>query len=83
MYRYTPEQGFASTLAITAEAVQALVKDGWNADPHAFGVEVVPYPCMLLETGLVHTGEGRDANGNSAYGPPPTVPGIASAAVMR
>ena len=80
----TDAQGnFLSTLIGTAEA-EAQLGIAWTDDPHAHGVEVVPYPAVLTEDGrIVHHAARPDANGNHAYGPPPTAPGINGAAIER
>jgi len=85
IYRNTAEAGFQSTL-VGDEATEAALKaDGWSDDPQSFGVEVVPYPCELTPAGVLqhHIGIGRDANGNYAYGPKPTVAGGSGAQVLK
>jgi hypothetical protein len=85
MYHHTPETGFRSTLVSDYATFLQLGAAGWNEDPYSWGVEVVPLPAELTAAGTVvhHVGIGKDANGNYAYGPAPTVGGISGAQVLR
>lgn len=76
-YRVDPVDGkFQSTLVGTAEA-EAEIGPSWTENPHAHGLEVVPYPAELTPGGtLMHHGTQADANGNHPHGPAPTAPGI-------
>lgn len=88
-YRIDPVDGaFQSTLVATAEAEASLDADGvkqgapWTDDPHAHGVEVVPYPAELTPAGtLMHHPTQADANGNHPHGPAPTTVGIGGVVV--
>ncbi len=76
MYR-ARDGDFRSTLVASEEVAAELTADGWSDDPHAHGVAVVPYPAEVTLGGtLMHHPTRPDANGNHAYGPAPTVPGI-------
>lgn len=76
-YRKDPDDGnFQSTLVADAETEKQL-GPSWTDNPKEHGIEVVPYPCELTQGGtLIHHASRPDANGNHAYGPPPTAPGI-------
>jgi hypothetical protein len=78
MYRKDPSDGaFQSTLVATEKVAAELAADGWNDDPQSHGMKVVPYPAELTPAGtLMHHPTRPDANGNHAYGPAPTAPGI-------
>lgn len=78
MYRKDPHtDAFQSTLVGNEVAAGQLAGDGWNDDPHSHGMKVVPYPAELSPGGtLMHHPTRPDANGNHAFGPAPTVPGI-------
>lgn len=87
---HIPGEGFQSTMVGDAESEAALVADGvkqgapWTDDPHEHGVEVVAYPAELTPAGtLMHHPTRPDANGNHAYGPIPTAPGINGTVVGR
>lgn len=82
-YRVDPHSGaFQSTLVGNAEAEQE-IGPTWTDDPHEHGVEVVAYPAeMTLAGTLMHHPTRPDANGNHAYGPAPTHPGINGAVVL-
>lgn len=85
-WKYTKDPvdgGFRSTLVGNAEAEKQLGA-AWTDDPHEHGIEVVPYPAELTAGGqLIHHATHPDANGNHAYGPPPTAPGIGGTVIGR
>jgi hypothetical protein len=83
-YRKDPTDGkFQSTLVGNAKAEEEL-GPSWTDDPHEHGIEVVPYPAELSPGGqLMHHAHTPDANGNFAYGPPPTAAGIGGSLIGR
>lgn len=82
-YRNHAEHGFQSTLVGTDAADAELSADGWTDDPTEHGVEVVPYPVVIIGSDLMHDAHEKhqDANGNFAHGPAPTVEGIVGAQI--
>lgn len=81
-YRVDPVDGkFQSTLVGSAE-VETQLGATWTDDPHAHGIKVVPYPAEISLGGvLMHHKTNADANGNFAFGPAPTAPGISGSVI--
>jgi hypothetical protein len=82
MYRANPDTGqYQCTLVGNAEA-EAEIGPTWTDDPHGHGIAVVPLPAELRSDGtLMHLRTRADANGNFAYGPAPTVPGVCEGSI--
>lgn len=83
-YSVDPVDGaFRSTLVGNAQAETELGA-AWTDDPHVHGIKVVPYPCELTPAGtLMHHATRPDANGNHAYGPAPTAPGVGGTVIGK
>ena len=76
-YRRNPETGQYQCTLVADAAVEVDLGSTWTDNPHEHGIEVVPLTAELKRNGkLIHIPENVDANGNYAYGPIPTSPGI-------
>lgn len=83
-YRKDPIDGVFQSTLVANVTVEAELGETWTDDPHAHGIEVVPYPAEITPGGtLMHHGTQADANGNHPHGPAPTAPGIGAAVVGK